>query len=187
MTRRVLYVAEETNPLYLHALRNRFLRTPNVQIGLEDRAANARGEQRFDTVLCMNTLEYAENVEETLSALQRRLKPGGRVIALVPQTPSLYCGTDKKLGHLRRFEAPGLSGLMEASGLVVESRQQVNRMGTLIWYFFGKVCGRDSVPRIVLKIFDKTVWLGRRLDGLLPWRGSTLIIVARRPEQAPRS
>src|SRR5438477_8464364 len=32
MSRRLLYVAGETEPLYLHALRNRFLRTPNVSV-----------------------------------------------------------------------------------------------------------------------------------------------------------
>ena len=32
MARRVLYVAAEKDPLHLHALRNRFLRTPNVVV-----------------------------------------------------------------------------------------------------------------------------------------------------------
>jgi hypothetical protein len=31
----------------------------------------------------------------------------------------------------------------------------------------------------VLKVFDKTVWLWRRIEGLLPWPGLSLIIVAR--------
>jgi hypothetical protein len=32
----------------------------------------------------------------------------------------------------------------------------------------------------VLKIFDKTVWLWRRLDVLMPWPGLSLIMVARK-------
>ena len=32
MSRRLLYVAAESDPLHLHALRNRFLRTPNVRV-----------------------------------------------------------------------------------------------------------------------------------------------------------
>jgi len=31
----------------------------------------------------------------------------------------------------------------------------------------------------VLKIFDKTVWLWSRIDGLFPWPGLSLIAVAR--------
>jgi hypothetical protein len=32
----------------------------------------------------------------------------------------------------------------------------------------------------VLKIFDKTVWLWRRLDWMMPWPGLSLIAVARK-------
>src|SRR4249920_207604 len=59
MSRRLLYVAAEKDPLHLHALRNRFLRTPNVQvrrIDPEDPADFSDGS--FDTVLCLNVLEY---------------------------------------------------------------------------------------------------------------------------------
>jgi len=32
----------------------------------------------------------------------------------------------------------------------------------------------------VLKLFDKTVWLWKRLDPILPWRGLSLVVVARK-------
>jgi len=37
-----------------------------------------------------------------------------------------------------------------------------------------------------LKLFDKTVWIWRRIDGLLPWQGLSLIAVARRNDGAVR-
>src|SRR5690242_5689988 len=61
MSRRLLYVAGEKDPLYLHALRNRFLRTPNVSVRQLDPEcpADFQGlEESFDTVLCVNVLEY---------------------------------------------------------------------------------------------------------------------------------
>jgi hypothetical protein len=33
----------------------------------------------------------------------------------------------------------------------------------------------------MLKLFDKTVWLWRMLDPVLPWPGLTLVMVARKP------
>jgi hypothetical protein len=39
----------------------------------------------------------------------------------------------------------------------------------------------------VLKIFDKTVWLWRRIDPLLPWPGLSLIMVARKSRAATPS
>ena len=64
MARRVLYVAAEKDPLHLHALRNRFLRTPNVVVQRIDPEAPedlAGLENCFDTVLCLNVLEYLED------------------------------------------------------------------------------------------------------------------------------
>ena len=54
MSRRLLYVAGEKDPLYLHALRNRFLRTPNVTVRQMDPACARDFEgldEMFDTVL----------------------------------------------------------------------------------------------------------------------------------------
>jgi glycosyltransferase involved in cell wall biosynthesis len=63
MGRRLLYVAAESDTLHLHALHNRFLRTPNVQVRRIDPAqmADFEGlESTFDTVLAINVLEYLE-------------------------------------------------------------------------------------------------------------------------------
>jgi hypothetical protein len=40
---------------------------------------------------------------------------------------------------------------------------------------------RRRINKAWLKFFDKTVWLWRRLDFLLPWRGLSLIVIARNP------
>ena len=61
MGRRLLYVAAEKDPLHLHALRNRFLRTPNVVVQRLDPEVPqdlAGLANCFDTVLCLNVLEY---------------------------------------------------------------------------------------------------------------------------------
>jgi hypothetical protein len=40
--------------------------------------------------------------------------------------------------------------------------------------------GSRNINKLVLKIFDKTVWIWRRLDWLMPWPGLSLIVVARK-------
>src|SRR3954466_15723185 len=80
MARRVLYVAGEKDPLHLHALRNRFLRTPNVVVQRIDPAAAedlAGLESCFDTVLGINLLEYLEDPHTVLQRLRATLKPQG--------------------------------------------------------------------------------------------------------------
>jgi glycosyltransferase involved in cell wall biosynthesis/precorrin-6B methylase 2 len=182
MSRRVLYVAAEKDPLHLHALRNRFLRTPNVvvqQLDPEKPEGIASMERCFDTVLCVNILEYVNDPAAVLEALRRTLKPNGVIVVLVPQGATLFGTLDRRLGHKRRYAAAEARRAMEEQGLTVEKLYQFNKAGTLPWLMYSRVFSSGRINKPVLKIFDKTVWLWRRIDALLPWRGLSLILVAR--------
>jgi glycosyltransferase involved in cell wall biosynthesis len=182
MARKLNYVAVENDPLYLHALRNRFLRTPNVtvcKLDPQNPADYARWEQKFDSILCVNVLETVKNPEGVLESVGGCLKAGGVVIVLVPQGPRLYGSLDRALGHVQRFSGSGLRRLLEGSGFQEVRLHQLNRFGTVSWWIYGKLLGRKRIPKVALKLFDKTVWLWRRIDGVLPWRGLSLIAIAR--------
>jgi glycosyltransferase involved in cell wall biosynthesis len=183
MARRLLYVAAEQDPLHLHALRNRFLRTPNVEvrrINPESAQDLAGMEERFDTVFCINILEYPQDPALVLNAIRPALKPQGRLVALVPQCPALFGALDRAMGHRRRFTAESARRLFESCGFTVERSLGFNRAGSPPWWFYGRVLGAKTMSKPLLKIFDKTVWIWRRLDRALPWRGLSLIVVARK-------
>jgi glycosyltransferase involved in cell wall biosynthesis len=181
MGRRLHYVATEKDPLYLHALRNRFLRTPNVSVlhlDPERPADFVEAGGPFDTILCVNVLEYAADPRALIESANRALKPGGSLILLAPQSPALYGSLDKTLGHLRRFSKSELSMILEKHGFRVQRIVSLNKISTPAWWLYGKVLRRGRISKVMLKIFDKTVWIWRRVDGLLPWRGLSLIAVA---------
>jgi glycosyltransferase involved in cell wall biosynthesis len=183
MGKRLQYVAAEKDPLHLHALRNRFLRTPNVAVRKLDPAdaADYQGmEGAFDTALCLNVLEYLDDPSAALAALHAALKPGGRLLVLVPQGPGLFASIDRTLGHKRRFRESELREILERAGFQVERVHQLNKVGAPAWWISGKLLGRRYISKVTLKLFDKTVWFWRRVDGLLPWRGLSLIAVARK-------
>jgi glycosyltransferase involved in cell wall biosynthesis len=187
MARRLEYVAGERDPLALHALRNRFLRTPNVCVRPLDPAVPEQFEDlraTFDTVLCVNVLERLEDPEATLAALCGTLKPGGSALVLVPQNPMLYCEIDRGVGNLRRFRAADLRETLERAGFRLESVQQLNKFGALAWLVYGGLLRRSRMNKVTLKLFDKSVWFWRRVDGVLPWRGLSMIAVARKPGPA---
>jgi glycosyltransferase involved in cell wall biosynthesis len=184
MARRVLYVAAEKNPLHLHALRNRFLRTPNVVVQRIDPEVPedlAGLEKCFDTVLCINVLEYLDSPEQVVRSLSTALKPGGVLIVLVPRGPGLFGTLDRSLGHKRRYSVADACRLMESQGFVVDKLLGFNKAGTPPWFAYSKLLGSRTINKPVLKVFDKTVWLWRRLDGLMPWPALSLIVVARKP------
>jgi glycosyltransferase involved in cell wall biosynthesis len=184
MGRRLHYVAAEEDPLYLHALRNRFLRTPNVSVlqldpDRPEDFENAGGP--FDTVLCVNVLEYAADPGMVIQSAGQVVRPGGNIIILAPQSPALYGSLDQTLGHRRRFTTAELHALLAKHGFAVESMSQLNKIGTLGWWLYGKVLRHKRISKVTLKIFDKTVWFWRRMDGLMPWPGLSLVVVARKP------
>ena len=182
MGRRMLYVAAEKEPLHLHALRNRFLRTPNVVVQHLDPAtpgAFAAMENCFDTVLCLNVLEYLDDPASALAAIRGTLKTEGNLVVLVPQGRGLFGSLDKSMGHKRRFGSRDARQMVERAGFTVEKCYSLNKAGTLPWWIYGKI-GVRHMNKVVLKLFDKTVWMWSRVDSLLPWAGLSLVVVSRK-------
>jgi len=183
MGKKLRYVAAEKDPLYLHALRNRFLRTPSVEVCELD-PANAAGYTawagQFGCALCVNVLESAEDPQAVLSSLAGCLKAGGNLVVLVPQGPGMFGTLDKGMGHRRRFSTSQLRKMLESAGLEVTEERTFNKIGAVAWRLFGTLLGRKKMNRPALKLWDKTVWFWRRVDGLFPWRGLSLIAVARK-------
>jgi len=187
MGRRTLYVAAEKDPLHLHALRNRFLRTPNVMVQRIDPESPqdlAAAGNSFDTLLCLNVLEYLDRPEEAVESLGGALKENGRLVILVPNGPGLFGSLDRSLGHKRRFGSREMRHLLEAHGFSVEKIYQLNKAGAPPWWVYSRLLGSRKISKPVLKLFDKTVWIWSRLDGLIPWPGLSLILVARKQAAA---
>ncbi|MGA7235418.1 MAG: glycosyltransferase [Bryobacteraceae bacterium] len=180
MSRRILYVAAEKDPLHLHALRNRFLRTPNVvvqRIDPESPGDFAAMDGCFDTVLCLNVLEYLADPAAALRSLRATLKPGGRIIVLVPQGPGLFGSLDRSMGHKRRYCAEAARQAVESQGFEIERIWGFNKAGAPPWWMYSKLAGSRRINKLTLKVFDKTVWIWRRMDGVMPWPGLSLILV----------
>jgi len=182
MGKKLRYIAADKDPLYLHSLRNRFLRTPNVEVQAidPDKPADfAPFHNSVQSALCVNVLEYAENPLEVLRSLRACVQAGGNIIVLAPQGPGLFGKLDQTLGHKRRFSQADLRKLLEDSGFTVEKVHQMNKVGKPAWWMHGKIFGSARINKLTLKIFDKTVWIWRRVEGILPWKGLSLVIVAR--------
>ena len=61
-----------------------------------------------------------------------------------------------------------------------ERTYSFNKAGAPPWWAYSTLFGSRHINKPILKIFDKTVWFWRRVDGLIPWPGLSLIVVARK-------
>src|SRR5580704_4128773 len=157
MGKKLRYVAGEKDPLYLHALRNRFLRTPSVTVCQLDPESPEDFEPwrgQFESVLCVNLLETVDDPRAVLRSMAGCLKPGGSLVALVPQGSGLYGTLDKGMGHKRRFDAVEMNGMLAELGLRVEQEHQINKIGALGWWFSSRVLHRSRISRPALKLWD---------------------------------
>ena len=105
------------------------------------------------------------------------------MIFIVPRGEKLYCSLDSAIGHYRRYDKDRLMSLFEELGYEIEELFTLNKIGVLGWWYRGKVAKQQAIGRVGLKAFNMLVPLFKLIDPLLPWKGLSLVIVARKPEE----
>lgn len=175
---RELYVASDINPNYLHYLRSFSLSKPYMRVMTIDasKPEDFCGlEEHFDTVLMVNVLEHVPDEQQALRNLMSVLEPGGRVVILVPEHPSLYGTLDEALEHRERYAADGLRRSLTGAGFQVEKIFDFNRVAVPGWWLNGKLLRRKKFSRVQLKGLETAMPVLRRIDRLWPWQGLSLI------------
>ena len=177
---RQIYVATDIDPEHMARLRVRLHHRTNLEVHPCD-AANpadfAPFAGRMDTVICLNVLEHIQEHWITLANIRSVLIPGGRAIILVPQDQAIYGAMDDALGHVLRYSKEQLRSRLEEAGFTVEHILDFNRASRPGWYISGKLLGKRHISRLQLLLFEKLVWLWRRIDGWLPWPSVSIIAV----------
>ncbi len=178
---RDLYLASDINPNYLHYLRSYSFGKPYLRIMKID-AANPDDfrdlENQFDTVVMLNVLEHLEDEQQALRNLWSTLQPGGKAIVLVPQHPGLYGTLDQALEHKKRYAPADFEQSLMQAGFRVERIFDFNRFSVPGWWLNGKVLRRKKFSRIQLKIMDTLMPVLKRIEGLWPWKGVSIIGIA---------
>jgi glycosyltransferase involved in cell wall biosynthesis/phospholipid N-methyltransferase len=179
--RRELYVAGDINAEYLARLRQRFQHRPRIDVRHCDLSNPVDFEPlagSVDTVVCLNVLEHIEDDLGALCNIHTALMPGGRAIILVPHGQKIFGSLDTALGHYRRYSHAQLQQRLEQAGFRVERILNFNRISRFPWYVTGRIFKRTTISRLQLRIFDRFVWLWRRLDPMLPWPPTSIIAIA---------
>ena len=179
------YVASELDTLHLHYLENNFACRPGVsckRIDLESSSDFAQYSSHFDSIICLNVLEHIDADQAGLQNIYNALCPDGVALILVPRGRWLFGTLDTVLGHFRRYSESELRNKASEAGFTVEKLFTFNRVGVLPWFINARILRRRHFGKVQLKIFDSLVFLFRIVDRFLPWKGLSLILVARKKD-----
>jgi glycosyltransferase involved in cell wall biosynthesis len=187
LTRRLVprthYVASDINPLYLQVLAALSRGRPYMQTSfcdVTDVASFPTLENGYDTVVCLNVIEHVEADCRALTNIRSVLSDGGTAIILVPQGQWNYGTLDEVLGHHRRYSKQTLCDAASQAGFIVKSVFEFNRVGTPAWFLNGKILRRRTFGLVQIWLLDRLTPLFRRIDGMLPFPGLSLIAVLER-------
>ncbi|MFL5911893.1 MAG: class I SAM-dependent methyltransferase [Gaiellaceae bacterium] len=87
-------------------------------------------DNEFELVLCSDTLEHVQDVQQLLSEARRVLRPGGRLAVTTPAHLPLMRAPDPLSPHLRFFTRRSLRRLLRDMGFTVDSLRR--EAGTLM-------------------------------------------------------
>jgi SAM-dependent methyltransferase len=184
IAKRKRYIATDIDVEHLERLSSRFSYRPGFETRVCDLAKPGDFEEvkaGVDTVVCLNVLEHVEDDATGLANIHGALETGGRAIILVPHDQRIFGTLDTALGHYRRYSHEELRQKMQRAGFEVEQIIEFNRISRYPWWFSGRVLKREALSAGQMRMFDRFVWLWRRIDRMLPWPPVSLIAVGRKP------
>jgi SAM-dependent methyltransferase len=93
-------------------------RVPSGQFSQMD-ARHIPFREEFDVIGAFDVLEHIDDDEAVIEEVGKALRPGGSLLATVPQHPSLWSPQDDHAHHVRRYTARELRRKVEAAGFEV--------------------------------------------------------------------
>lgn len=176
----------DTEPEYCEYLKEKYALTPNVNGIYSIELGKKKTEHhshlaKYDTVFSLNVIEHIANDYQALESIYSFLKPGGKVVILVPAYQRLYNGFDKNLGHYRRYTASQIERVIKAGGFDILESFYFNAMGILGWFVSGHLLGNTQIPKGQMGMYNYLMPFNRFLDKTLQKKcGLSVICVGKK-------
>lgn len=116
-------------------------------------------DDQFDLIVLFDVIEHIDQDSESLQALSKLLKPGGRIVLTVPAFSFLWSQHDEENHHKRRYNRRNLSCLVTSSKLSLDYISYFN------FWLFPIVAG----IRVIRKVIPyKGAWQDMKLPAPVP-------------------
>jgi SAM-dependent methyltransferase len=145
----------EADPGRLAELRERFAEHPTVQV--RELAVPIRESGNYSAVVSLNVLEHIEDDVAALRDFARLVRPGGRIVLVVPAFEQAMSNFDREIGHFRRYRVRSMEATLRAAGLRPIKVSYLNSLGLFGWLVFVKLLRGRPGEGLPLKIYDKLI------------------------------
>jgi ubiquinone/menaquinone biosynthesis C-methylase UbiE len=137
----------------------------------------------YSGAVSYNVLEHIEDHVGALRSMARLVRPGGRIVLIVPAFPFAMSPVDIATGHVRRYTRKSMRAALAEAGLTIEQLRYVNALGLLGYYLATSVFRLTPKEGTMVKLYDRLVLpVTRAAEGLVrPPFGQSVFAVARVP------
>ncbi len=175
------FTATEADPDRLVALKERLGGHDTVhirQILLPTDEVNT-----YSGAVSYNVLEHIEDHVAALRSMARLVRPGGRIVLIVPAFPFAMSPVDIATGHVRRYTKKSMRKALTDAGLVVEELRYANALGLIGYYLATSVFRLTPREGLMVKLYDQFVLPATRAaeSVVRPPFGQSVFAVARVP------
>jgi SAM-dependent methyltransferase len=125
----IAHTQAHTNVIVVNALLSDYVRSRPASLGNGASTTTDVLGDLFDAVVYINVLEHIEHDGAELALATSLLRPGGRVLIVVPAHQWLYAKVDRLTGHFRRYSKKSLLAVTRDNGLRIESMRYFDSVG----------------------------------------------------------
>lgn len=157
----------DIRPVYCDILKNKFEGIEVVELDLTHPSFTSLYAEhlgQYDSVFALNVVEHIENDSLAIANCNRLLKPGGKLVILVPAYAALYNRFDRELEHFRRYTTKRLNALLRSGKFSIIHSQYFNFMGIPGWYISGRLQSNKTIPKSQMSFYNRLVPLFKLVD-----------------------
>lgn len=121
----------------------------------------------FDNLYALNVIEHIEDDVLALKNCKKLLKPGGKMVILVPAYQWLYNKFDENLYHFRRYTRRTMGRAFEQAGISILKKFHFNAVGIAGWFLSGSILKKETIPSGQMKLYNQLVPIFRMADQVL--------------------
>ncbi len=175
------FTASEADPDRLVLLKERLADRTNIDVREMLLPTTDRGD--YSSAVSYNVLEHIEDHVSALRSMSTLVRPGGRIILIVPAFMFAMSQVDIATGHVRRYTKKTMRAALTEAGLEIEKLHYANALGLIGYYGATSIFKLAPKEGPMVKLYDSLVLpVTKAAERLVkPPFGQSVFAVARTP------